>query len=215
VDPDPVGMLRNPPHPLTARRFIEFCLSAEAQRLWQYPVGSEGGPRWHELRRMPIMRVLYEREAARFVDSVDPFRDASAPSHRAVGSRSVLAVLFGAMAMESPEPLRAAWRAIVSHPAYPRDRSGLVTASDVDDAALKAMLERFDALPTVPSPQGILDAGDPASLESIEQGWIRGGWSGEGLWDPQDRPAEALRARWLPFFREQYDAILRLSTVNP
>jgi hypothetical protein len=215
VDPDPVGMLRNPPHPLTARRFIEFCLSAEAQRLWQYPVGSEGGPRWHELRRMPIMRVLYEREAARFVDAVDPFRDASEPSHRAVGSRSVLAVLFGAMAMESPEALRAAWRAIVSHPAYPRDRSGLVTASDVDDAALKAMLERFDALPTVPSPQGTLDAGDPASLESIEQGWIRGGWSGEGLWDPQDRPAEALRARWLPFFREQYDAILRLSTVNP
>jgi hypothetical protein len=127
----------------------------------------------------------------------------------------VLAVLFGAMAMESQEALRAAWRAIVSHPAYPLQRGGLVMAADVQDAALQAMLERFDALPMAPSPQGPLDAGDPAALESIERGWIRGGWSGEGLWNPQDRPAEALRAMWLPFFRENYDAITRLSTRTP
>ena len=215
VDPDPVGMLRNPPHPEMARRFIAFCLSPEAQRLWQFAVGSEGGPRWHELRRMPIMRTLYEREAGRFVDAVDPFRDASEPAHRAAGSRAVLAVLFGAMAVESQEPLRAAWRAIVTHPAYPRERGGLVMAADVQDATLRAMLERFDAFPMVPSPQGALDAGDPAALESIERGWIRGGWSGEGLWNPQDRPAEALRALWLPFFRENYEAITRLSTPTP
>jgi hypothetical protein len=127
----------------------------------------------------------------------------------------VLTVLFGAMAIESQEPLRAAWRAIASHPAYPRDRRGMVMADDVEDPALKAMLERFDALPSVPAPGGSLDSGDPAALESIERGWIRGGWSGEGLWDPQDRPADALRARWLPFFREQYEAILKLSTGTP
>lgn len=215
VDPDPVAMLRNPPHPEMARRFIAFCLTPDAQRLWQFPVGSVGGPRWHELRRMPIMRALYQQEAERFVDPVDPFRDASAPSHRAAGSRAVLAVLFGAMAMESQEALRAAWRVIVSHPAYPRDRGGLVMAADVQDAALQAMLERFDALPMVPSPQGALDVGDPVSLESIERGWIRGGWSGEALWNPQDRPAEALRALWLPFFRDNYDAIIQRSTRTP
>jgi hypothetical protein len=164
---------------------------------------------------MPIMRGLYERESARFVDRVDPFRDASEPRHRVAGSRAVLTVLFGAMAIESQEPLRAAWRAIASHPAYPRDRRGMVMADDVEDPALKAMLERFDALPSVPAPGGSLDSGDPAALESIERGWIRGGWSGEGLWDPQDRPADALRARWLPFFREQYEAILKLSTGTP
>lgn len=161
------------------------------------------------------MRGLYEHESERFVDRVDPFRDASEPAHRVAGSRAVLAVLFGVMAIESQEPLRAAWRAIVSHPAYPRDRRGLVTAADVDDPTLKTMLERFDALPSVPSPEATLDAGDPASLESIERGWIRGAWSGEGLWGPQDRPSEALRARWLPFFREQYEAILKLSTGTP
>jgi hypothetical protein len=164
---------------------------------------------------MPIVRSLYEQEASRFVDRVDPFRDASEPSHRVVGSRAVLAVLFAAMAMDASDELRAAWRAIVSHPAYPRDRRGMVMAADVEDAALKAMLERFDALPSVPAPGGSLDSGDPAALESIERGWIRGGWSGEGLWDPQDRPVEALRARWLPFFREQYKAIVQASTGTP
>lgn len=212
VDPDPVAMLRNPPHPETARRFIEFCLRPEAQRLWQFPVGSEGGPRWHALRRMPILRSLYEQEASRFVDRVDPFRDASEPRHRVAGSRAVLAVLFAAMAMDASDELRAAWRVIAAHPAYPRDRGGLVMAEDVQDATLRSMLERFDALPSIPAPGGSLDAGDPAALESIERGWIRGGWSGEGLWDPQDRPADALRARWLPFFLEQYTAISKGST---
>ena len=88
-------------------------------------------------------------------------------------------------------------------------------AADVQDATLRAMLERFDALPMVPSPQGALDSGDPAALESIERGWIRGGWSGESLWNPQDRPAEALRGLWLPFFRDNYEAIIRLSTPTP
>jgi len=215
MDPDPVAMLRNPPHPEMARRFITFCLTPDAQRLWQFAVGSVGGPRWWALHRMPIMRALYEQEADRFVDPVNPFRDASAPSHRAAGSRAVLLALFGAMAMESQEALRAAWRVIVSHPAYPRERGGLVMAADVQDAALQAMLERFDALPMVPSPQGTLNVGDPASLESIERGWIRGGWSGEALWNPQDRPAEALRALWLPFFEDNYDAIVNRSTPHP
>ena len=214
VDPDPVAILRNPPHPEMARRFVAFCLSDEAQRLWQLPVGSEGGPRWHELRRMPIVRSVYERDGARFVDRVDPFREASPPAHAARGSRSVLAVLFSAMAIDCADELREAWRAIAHHPAFPRDRGGLVLAEDVEDAHLRALLERFDALPAVPAPGGSLSVADPAALESIDRGWIRGGWSGEALWNPQDRPNDALRALWRPFFLGQYRAIRTQATES-
>jgi hypothetical protein len=215
VDPDPVGMLRNAPHPEMARRFIEFCLSPEAQRLWQLPPGVEGGPRWHALRRMPIMRSLYERESKRFVDPIDPFRDAGAPPRPMPGSRAVLAVLFSAMAMDCPDELREAWGAIVAHPAFPRDRDGLVLAEDVSDPSLRAMLEQFDALPEIPAPGRALRSDDPADLAAIESGWIRGGWSGEGLWSAQDRPVEALRARWTPFFIRQYDTVRKLARSTP
>jgi hypothetical protein len=153
---------------------------------------------------MPVMRSLYEREADRFVDAVDPFRDASAPTHPVTGSRSVLAVLFSSMAIDCGDALRGAWAAIASHPAYPRERGGLVLAEDVADAGLRAMLERFDAMPAVPTPDGPIDLGDPSAPASVESGWIRGGWSGEGLWHPEDRPVEALRALWTPFFEANY-----------
>jgi len=80
----------------------------------------------------------------------------------------------------------------------------VVTADMVQDSGLRTLLERFDALPMAPAPGGPIDASDPAKLESIERGWIREGWRGEGLWNPEDRGAEALRSLWTPFFQDTY-----------
>jgi len=59
IGADPVGMLRGAPQPELAHRFIEFVLSPEGQKLWNYRPGSEGGPRRFALRRPPIRKDFY------------------------------------------------------------------------------------------------------------------------------------------------------------
>ena len=217
VDADPVGLLRHAPHRQTATRFIEFLLSPDAQRLWQFHAGQPGGPRRFELRRMPVMASLYAQEADRFVDRVDPFADASPPTHAEAGMRAFLPVLFSAMAMDAPGELRDAWRRIVAHPAFPRERGGLVTAEDVEDAELRSWLERFDAWPDLETPEGPRSVGDAKALASLEQGWLRGGWAGRGWWGAQERPGDAVRRRFAEFFRGNYRWILARDSarVNP
>jgi hypothetical protein len=208
VDADPVGMLRNPPHRETAVRFMEFLLSPEAQRLWQFHAGEPDGPRRFELRRMPVMASLYVEAGDRFVDRIDPFADASVPAHREPGMRAFLPILFTAMAMDAPDELRQAWRCIVTHPAFPRDQGGLVMAADVQDPELRAWLERFDAWPDLQTPDGPRSVGDAAALAALEQGWLRGGWADRGWWEAEDRPADAMRRRFAEFFRGNYRWIL-------
>lgn len=214
VDADPVGMLRNPPHRQMAERFVRYLLSVDAQRLWQLPVGAPGGPHRFQLRRLPVMRSLYATEGASFVDRVDPYADAVVPAHPNPEMRPFIPVLFNAMAMDCHESLRAAWACIAAHPAYPTGATGLVTADDVRDPELRQWLERFDAWPEVPTPEGMRSVGDPANLGMLGRGWLRGQWSGRGLWNPQDRPSEALRSRLEPFFESNYRWIQRQSAAR-
>ena len=79
VGADPIGMLRGAPHQEVARKFIEFVLSMEGQKLWNWKVGTPGGPVRYALRRLPIRRELYQPEfkAFRSDPSVDPYIQAS------------------------------------------------------------------------------------------------------------------------------------------
>ena len=208
VDPDPIGLLRNAPNRETAIRFMEFCLSKDAQRLWQFRVGTPGGPREFELRRMPIMRSLYSDEFTRFIDQVDPLAIASAVKFDNSSMRAFIPIVFSTMAMDTHPQLKAAWSAIISHPAYPRDHHGVVHACDVADAQLKSWLEKFDALPMVPTPQGDKPLADMDQLKSLRDGWLRDGWKDNHVWPAQSEPADALRRLFLPFFKENYQWIV-------
>lgn len=180
------------------------------------------GPRRHELRRMPIRRALYADEAFfdRFVDRVDPWTIASEVEAPDRNVRAFIVPLFLGMAIEEHDLLRRAWRAIVEHPAYPRDRAGaeagLVTAADVADPTLRRMLEHFDAMPEVRRPDGgriELAAGPDlaARLAEVRAGWLREGWKDQGLWSPETAPAEELRREFRRFFEAQYRAVLALA----
>lgn len=211
IDPDPIGMLRGAPQPELARRFITFVLSPQGQALWQYPVGSREahgmGPELFELRRMPIRRSLYAH-VDRFVDKVDPFTIAEPVRYPNRAFRTFIPLLFDAFAMREPELLTEAWVEIIRHPAYP-EGGGVVTASDVSDPELKAMLERFDALPRVEGPDGVVyDMNDPEDLAAIKAGWLRGGWDDAGLWPAEADPGMVLRRVWGDWFAEQYRAII-------
>jgi ABC-type Fe3+ transport system substrate-binding protein len=187
IDADPISLLIGAPRPDLARRFIEFCLSERGQALWQFTVGdtfADGlGPHRYELRRMPIVRAMYEQHLDRFVDRVNPYDLATPAADTRPGVRDYVDVLMGAIAVDHHDRLRAAWEAIIAHHAYPAGPD-VVAAADVDDPRLRRMLELFDALPE--------------------------GWQAGPVWPPPPGPRTETRQRFARFFRDNYERIVEL-----
>jgi iron(III) transport system substrate-binding protein len=216
IDSDPISVLRNAPHPELAKRFIEFCLSDEGQALWQFHRRSgqnKLGPLQFELRRLPIVRSMYQRHFEQFADKVNPFEIATAIANADPNYRDFIAPMFSAMAMDNHEELKQAWASIASHPSYPADTAeAVVTAPQVIDPDLQRMLELFDALPSIDGPDGaVFQLADPASLAQVRSGWIRGQWVDGRLWNRETSPGDAMRQRFGAFFRENYRQIVEIS----
>ncbi len=210
IDPDPIGMLNGAPNPELGRRFIEFVLSEQGQALWQYPIAEEGiGPRRFELRRLPIRRSMYEDHFDFFVDKVNPWVIARPVENPNRAMRSFITPVFQSMALDQPRLLTEAWKKIISHPAYPSDATGVVTADDVENAELADMIREFDAMPEVVGPDGqVYPLSDSSVLAEVKAGWLRGGWKSEGLWPLEADPTQAFRKRSREFFKAQYESIL-------
>lgn len=62
ISPDPIALFRGAPNPKLANEFIEYVLSIDGQKLWDYKVGTPGGPQRYALSRAPIRKELYEPE---------------------------------------------------------------------------------------------------------------------------------------------------------
>lgn len=76
ISPDPVTVLRNPPHLEAATRFVAFVLSPEGQALWAVEP-EEGGPSGEPLYRYPIRPDIYEKFSDRLVIAGNPFKQSS------------------------------------------------------------------------------------------------------------------------------------------
>ncbi|HWB19173.1 MAG TPA: extracellular solute-binding protein [Phycisphaerales bacterium] len=246
IDPDPIAMLNGAPHPELAKRFIEFCLSVDGQSLWQFPAGgntNDGlGPEKFELRRLPIVREMYDRYADRFIDHAEPFKTSLPTRYPDAPFREFVSPIFASMVMDCQGDLREAWQAIIHHPAYPvqGESSQIVTAADVTDPSLKSMLELFDSMPGIP---GIETAADSSGqervfslnpeayeregisqeqatvaffdvLKSVRAGWLKGEWSGKGLWSPEASGADELRRRCTREFTKNYREIVRIANES-
>ncbi len=208
IDPDPIALLANAPNRETAERFIRFALSDEGQALWQFEAKvrapGELGPHKFELRRMPVRRAFRAQYGDRFIDQVDPFALASKVESPDRNARAFIAPLFSALCADRRDALARAWDAIRTHPAYPR-APALVTAADVDDPGLKAMLEAFDAMPKVPGPDGSMhDVGTREGRAAIRDGWLKGKWKDAGLWPAGASSADQLRRVMGAFYAGQY-----------
>jgi iron(III) transport system substrate-binding protein len=211
VDADPVALLAGAPDREAAVRFIEFTLSDEGQALWQFRARKRGdgelGPHVFELRRMPIRRSFIAAHSAEFVDQVDPFALATAVPDPDRNARALVAPIFSALCADRRDELARAWAVIRTHPAYPTNRA-LVTATDVEDARLKALLEAFDAMPRIEGPDGSMhDLATREGRAAVREGWLRGGWKDAGLWPTGAAGAEELRLRLGIYFSGQYARI--------
>jgi iron(III) transport system substrate-binding protein len=119
VGADPIGLLRGAPHAELAREFIEFVLSNEGQKLWNFKVGAPGGPAKYALRRLPIRPELYAPEFAPFRSDpgVNPYEQAKSFVYHEQWTSPlfrVISFIVRVMCIEPHDELREAWRALIA-----------------------------------------------------------------------------------------------------
>jgi len=162
--PDPIAILKNPPHRQLAQRFVQFVLSRRGQAIWALRVGAPDGPVRNPLGRLPIRRDVYEAYAQDLLPStVNPYHLGQAmemTGHRTAVSFSTLRLLVGAAAVDNLEGLRRARRKLIATN-FPADR-----------------LEEFRRLPENVSTLERMartgqDLKDPTRREMIVTGWQR------------------------------------------
>lgn len=116
ITPDPMSMLRKPPHRELAEKFMEFVLSEAGQRLWILPAGVEGGPTDTPLYRLAVLPSVYEKYGDQAL-TPNPYEwggkglahfDAKLEGRRT----ELLAELMGAAVVNLHREAKAAWNAL-------------------------------------------------------------------------------------------------------
>ncbi len=119
IGADPIGMLRGAANPELAHRFIEFILSPEGQKIWNFKPGTKGGPRRVSLRRPPIRKDFYTAENRQFMadPKINPYVIAEGFTYKG----SWTGTLFNPMrfiircgCVDTHEEQRATWQAMIA-----------------------------------------------------------------------------------------------------
>ncbi|MBL9153820.1 MAG: extracellular solute-binding protein [Verrucomicrobiales bacterium] len=118
IGADPIGLLRGAPDPELAHRFMEFVLSPDGQKIWNYRRGEPGGPTRISLRRPPIRRDFYSDENRRHMSDpeVNPYEIARGFTYEAKWTGSVfnaLRFIIRCTCVDTHREQRDAWRAII------------------------------------------------------------------------------------------------------
>lgn len=114
---DPIAIFRGASHPQAARLFIEFVMSLEGQKLWNFRAGTPGGPLSNSLRRLPIRKELYTSEflAFRSDPDVNPYQEAAGFQYHKEWTAPLLqslAFIMRAMCLDSRKELMDAWKTL-------------------------------------------------------------------------------------------------------
>lgn len=188
ISADPILMFRGAPNRELAVAFITFVLSPDGQRLWNYRVGTPGGPTKYALRRLPVRRDMYSDADRKLMSDGDeePFEEAAEFAYNgALTGRyfGLIRELAKVMIIDSRPELLGAWEAII--------------AAGGPDAVPEAMAV-FNSLPV-----DYVDAAESAvRLDTRKEGVT---------------PLSAIQARreWADFFRAKYREAKELAERAP
>jgi ABC-type Fe3+ transport system substrate-binding protein len=115
---DPVAVLKGAPNGEIAQRFVEFCLSREAQQLWFALPGTPNGPKHRALHRTPIRCDMYTPEilAHSTMPGINPYEDVGNLTYQREltgAAFNTLRHLVKVMCIDSHEEMKSAWRALI------------------------------------------------------------------------------------------------------
>ena len=126
---DPTAMLRGAPNRAVAEAFIDYTLSMDGQKLWNFKPGTPGGPQRFALRRMPVRRDFYahdEWNPLRSDPDESPFAQDDPLIYREAWTGGIfreMAFIIRVMCHDTHHELRRAWRAIHAAPESARGRA--------------------------------------------------------------------------------------------
>lgn len=143
ITPDPAAMLKGAPNAAIARRFLEFLLSAEGQRLWILRPGVPGGPASLALNRMAVLPEAYAHmDPATSAVGSNPFlaADSAGPEGAFTYSDSLTEIRWslvsdalGLWMVDNHDGAKAAWENLIA--ARPKTDDGSLEAWEVEVAA--------------------------------------------------------------------------------
>ncbi len=138
---DPIGLLRGAPNPKLAKEFIEWSISPEGQKLWNWKVGTPGGPTRYALRRLPILPALYAPEFRQFRSDpdVNPYATAGEFTYHSAWTAPLfrpIAFIVRIMCIDPHEELTDAWHALIeaNYPPQAMEVFSNVDAVSYDEA---------------------------------------------------------------------------------
>ena len=117
---DPIALMRGAKNRVVALAFIDWVLSLDAQKLWNFKPGTPGGPVQYNLRRMPVRRDFYAQEdwkQFRSDPGVSPFAEKDQLIYHEEWTGGLfreLAFIIRVMCQDNQPELVAAWRAIIA-----------------------------------------------------------------------------------------------------
>jgi ABC-type Fe3+ transport system substrate-binding protein len=188
ITPDPIGILYGTlgEHELVANRFVEFLLSAEAQRLWNLEPGQSPYV-LRSLRRLPVRRDVYGDRTG-WADKDDPFEVALGFNMRQRWMRQLgrLIPIWAAAWIDTKPSLDRAYRAVLGVTDAARREQLLFQLSDLP--VEYADVRSSKAAAPVPAGQAL----GPPDLAL-----------------PVDPPLQAARERmqWSERFRRHYETL--------
>ena len=116
---DPIALLRGAPNREAAEAFIEYTLSMDGQKLWNFKPGTPGGTERFALRRMPLRKDFYahdEWKPYRSDPDASPFDDEDHLVYRPEWTGGLfreMAFVIRIMCLDTHDELAAAWRELI------------------------------------------------------------------------------------------------------
>ncbi len=202
IDADPASIINGARHAELARRFVEFCLTDEAQALWQFApldqrpgaAGDGLGPRHDRLRRMPVKPSMYAKYLDRFTDKTNAFDIASKTPLR--GWRDLIGPLMGAFAIDTHREIQEAWRVLN----VAREKPGFSAAG------LAQMEEAFYAMPT----QTVIDGAGGQTDLTLSEANYKAIAAFTGRWRDAEKGSRA-KIAYTRFFQQQYRLVVEIA----
>lgn len=126
---DPMALLRGAKNKEVALAFMEYVLSLDGQKLWNFKPGAPGGPRHFALRRIPLRKDFYREAAWRDLRSdpdAAPFDPREQLIYRPAWTSGVfreMAFAIRVMCQDTHGELKDAWRAVIAAPEPAKSRA--------------------------------------------------------------------------------------------
>lgn len=125
VGVDPIGLLRGAPNAGVAKHFIDFVLSLEGQKLWNFKIGAPGGPLRYALRRLPVRKELYDPQYTEYRSDpeVFPYEEAKFFTYHPGWTGPLfktMSFIIRVMSLDPHDEQVSAWKALVAAGFPPR-----------------------------------------------------------------------------------------------